>query len=74
MPAADARDGRSKSQRCVELGQTGVALVDRRDVVRVLLPREVEVLLLVELGDKPLGLGGEPVEFPFLKRFRHRRP
>src|SRR5262249_12387064 len=73
-PPADSGDRRAEPERRVELGQTHVALVDLRDVVRVLLAREMEVRLLVELGAEALGLGGEPVDFALLKRLRHRRP
>ena len=66
MPA----DGRAERARRVELRQARVALVDRRDVVRLLLPREVEVLLLVELREEPLCLGGEPVDLAFVEAAR----
>ena len=73
-PPPDAGDRRAEGERRVELGQARVALVDRRDVVRLLLAREMEVRLLVELRAEPLGLGGERVDLAFGKRLRHGRP
>ncbi len=46
----------------LEVGQLGMALVDRREVERVLEPRVVEVVLLVELGDEAVGLLAEAVQ------------
>ena len=71
---ADSGDRSAERESGVELRQAGMALVDRRDVVGVLLSGEMEVLLFVELPDELLGVGGEAVDFPFLKRLRHRRP
>jgi hypothetical protein len=48
-----------------------VPLVDRREVIRLLEAREVEVGLLVELGDEAIGLRADGVDLPLLKRLRH---
>ena len=48
--------------RLLEVGQLRVALVDRREVERVLEPRVVEVVLLVELGDEAVGLPAKAVQ------------
>jgi hypothetical protein len=50
-----------------------VALVDRRQVERLLVARVVEVVLLVELGDEAVGLLAEGVEFRGRERVRHGR-
>ena len=49
-------------ERRLELRQLGVALVDRHEVVGLLEAREVEVGLLVELGDEAVGVLAEGVE------------
>ena len=46
----------------LEVGQLRVALVDRREVERVLEARVVEVVLLVELGDEAVGPLADAVE------------
>ena len=69
--AAVAVDRRSERERRVELRQPLVPLVDRRDVVRLLEAREVEVGLLVELGDEAVGVRAERVDLPLLERLRH---
>ena len=48
----------------VELCQVRVALVDRRQVERLLQPGVVEVELLVELGDEPVRLFAIGVQLP----------
>ena len=48
--------------RCLELRQLVVALVDLLDVERLLQAREVEVVLLVELGDEAVAAIAERVE------------
>ena len=73
-PPPVAVDRGAERERGVELGQACVALVDRREVVRLLLAGEVEVRLLVELRAEPLRLGGEIVDLALLKRFCHGRP
>ena len=71
---AAAVDRRAERERGVERGQLGVPLVDRHEVVAVLDPGEVEVRLLVELGDEAVGLGAEPVELPLAERLCHGGP
>ena len=48
--------------RGLEPRQLLVALVDRLDVERVLEAREVEVVLLVQVGDEPVGLVAECID------------
>ena len=48
--------------RGVELRQLLVALVDLLELERLLVAGEVEVVLLVELGDEAVGLVAERVE------------
>ncbi len=73
---ADARaavDGEADRLHLVELGQVGVALVDRRQVEGVLQACVMEVELLVELGDEPVRLLSVGVELPVRGRdWRHR--
>ena len=64
-------DRHSERERRVEPGQTFVTLVDRSQLVGVLVPCEVEVGLLVELRDEAVGLRAERVDLPLLKRLRH---
>ena len=72
--ARAAVDSHPDPVRLLELGQVGVALVDRLQVVRVLVPGEVEVRLLVELGDEPVGLRPVGVELAVTGRgARHGR-
>ena len=60
-------------ERRVELRQLRVALVDRDEVVRLLLPGEVEVRLLVELRDEPVGVLAERVELTLARAASPRR-
>ena len=53
------------------MGQPLVPLVDRRDVEGLLEPGEVEVGLLVELGEEPIRVLAEFVDLPLLERLRH---
>ena len=69
-PAAVAVDRGPERERRVELRQALVALVDRRDVVRLLVAGEVEVGLLVDLGEEALGVSAERVDLPLLERLR----
>ena len=55
-------DRRAERERGLELRQLRVALVDRDEVVGLLLSGEVEIRLLVELGDEPVGVLAERVE------------
>ena len=69
--AAVPVDRGSERERRIELRQALVPLVDRRDVVRLLEAREVEVGLLVELRDEAVGVRAERVDLPLLERLRH---
>src|SRR4029077_16247599 len=72
IPAAV--DRRADRLRGLELGQLPVALVDRDEVVGVLVPGEMEVRLLVELGDEAVGVLAERVELTLAERGRHGPP
>ncbi len=48
-----------------------MALVDRRDVVGLLVAGEVEVRLLVDLGEEAFGLRAERVDLPLFERLGH---
>src|SRR5439155_3410119 len=60
--SAVAVGGLSERLRLLELGELAVALVDRLQVERLLQPGVVEVELLVELCDEPIGLAAEMLE------------
>ena len=70
-PAAVAVDRGAERERRVELRQALVPLVDRREVERLLVAGEVEVRLLVELGEEAVGVRAERVDLPLLERLRH---
>src|SRR5207237_3151095 len=55
----------------LELRQLPVTLVDRRQLERVLQPREMEVRLLVQLGDEAVGVLAQFVELTLAQRFGH---
>jgi hypothetical protein len=48
-----------------------VPLVDRREIVRLLEAREVEVRLLVHLREEAVGVCAERVDLSLLERLRH---
>ena len=52
----------------LEVGQIGVALVDRAQLEVGLQARVVEVVLLVELGDEAVGAGAVAVELAVTER------
>ena len=70
-PTAIPVDRGAEAERRVELRQALVPFVDRGEVVRLLEAREVEVRLLVELGEKPVGVCAERVDLSLLERLRH---
>ena len=51
-----------------------VALVDRLELERLLQAREMLVVLLVELGDEPVGLRAIVIEFVGCRRVLRHRP
>ena len=66
-PAVSVRRS-AERLRLLELGQLGVALVDRSQLELLLEPRVVEVELLVELGDEAVGPVAEAVEVGLRER------
>ena len=70
-PAAVAVDRRSERECRVESRQVLVALVDRRDVVGLLVAGEVEVRLFVDLGEEAFGLRAERVDLTLFERLGH---
>jgi len=54
----------------LELRQLLVALIDLFDVERLLEPREMEVVLLVEVADEAIGLVPKLIEFATCWRLR----
>jgi hypothetical protein len=70
--SAVAVDRRADLLRRLERGQLGMALVDRLEVERLLVAREVEVELLVELGHEAVGFGPQLLQACFREgRARH---
>ena len=69
--AAVAVYGGAEPERRVELGQPLVPLVDRRELERLLLAREVEVGLLVHLRDETVGVDAQRLDLALSERFRH---
>src|SRR5579864_3197991 len=65
---------RADVERGVELGQLGVALVDRDEVVGLLVAREVEIRLLVQLRDEAVSVVAEGVELSLAERRGHGVP
>ena len=59
-------------ERGVELRQLCVPLVDRGQLVAVLEAGEVEVRLLVQLGDEAIGVLAQVVELTLAQRLGHR--
>ena len=53
---------------CLEVGQVGVALVDRAQLELRLQAGVMEVVLLVELGDEPIGAGTVAIELAVAER------
>jgi hypothetical protein len=70
-PAAVAVDRRPERECRVESRQALVALVDRRDVVGLLVAGEVEVRLFVDLGEEALGLRAQGVDLLLFERLGH---
>ena len=70
-PPAVAVDRGAEGERGVELRQALVPLVDRREVVALLVAGEVEVGLLVELRHEAVGVRAERVDLSLLERLRH---
>jgi hypothetical protein len=69
--AGDAFDRDAERERGVELGQALVALVDRRELVRLLLAGEMQVRLLVHLREEAVGVCAERIDLSLLERLRH---
>ena len=63
-----AVDGLAESLDRLEVGELGVALVDRAQLEVGLQARVVKVVLLVELGDEPVGAGAVPIELAVTER------
>jgi hypothetical protein len=67
-------DGVSERLRPLELCQILVALVDRLELESLLQTGEVEVVLLVELGDEPVGVLAVRIELGGSGRAARHRP
>ena len=63
-----AVNGLAESLDRLEIGELGVAFVDRAQLEVGLQARVVEVVLLVELGDEPVGAVAIPVELAVTER------
>ena len=69
--AVVAVDRGAEGKGCVELRQALVPLVDRREIVRLLEAREVEVCLLAELRVEAVAVRAERVDLTLFERLRH---